>query len=236
LSRRQPSPHRRQPTILPLPLLSGSHQGCPINYSARTPTSSRQSDGRHAQDGAGFYQAVHKFFVVVELLMGDIQIEALSAILCSKKALSATSILSKVNMITLWSLYTTTDNIFWQPSAQDHSPIQTTSTNTRPIRVRQDVHAYRPPTSKCDQNRHPRLSLSYSRISLRDICVKLHIDSERMQNIFVGKAIRDGVIEGASYMRKAGWSVGSQKGGYGLRSATCFARRIGYCLELHNEV
>lgn len=41
-----------------------------------------------------------------------------------------------------------------------------------------------------------RLSLSYSRISLRDICVKLHLDSEEDAEYILGKAIRDGVTEG----------------------------------------
>ena len=41
-----------------------------------------------------------------------------------------------------------------------------------------------------------RLSLSYSRISLRDICVALHLDSEEDAEYVVGKAIRDGVISG----------------------------------------
>jgi hypothetical protein len=37
-----------------------------------------------------------------------------------------------------------------------------------------------------------RLSLSYSRISLTDICVKLHLDSEEDAEYIIGEAIRDG--------------------------------------------
>lgn len=40
-----------------------------------------------------------------------------------------------------------------------------------------------------------RISLSYSRISLRDICLKLQLDSEQDAEYIVGKAIRDGVID-----------------------------------------
>ena len=39
------------------------------------------------------------------------------------------------------------------------------------------------------------ISLSYSKISLKDICIKLHLDSEESTEYIVSKAIRDGVIE-----------------------------------------
>ena len=54
-----------------------------------------------------------------------------------------------------------------------------------------------------------KLSLAYSRISLRDICLKLHLESEEDAEYVVGKAIRDGVIE-ASIVHERGWMV--QKG------------------------
>jgi len=80
-----------------------------------------------------------------------------------------------------------------------------------------------------------RLSLSYSRISLRDICLKLHLDSEEDAEYIVGKAIRDGVIEGNLVHEKGWMECGSQKSGYGPEVADMFSKRIGYCLELHNE-
>jgi 26S proteasome regulatory subunit N3 len=61
-----------------------------------------------------------------------------------------------------------------------------------------------------------RLSLSYSRISLRDICVKLHLDSEEDAEYIVGKAIRDGVIEGRIDHEKGWMECGGQKCGYGF--------------------
>jgi 26S proteasome regulatory subunit N3 len=80
-----------------------------------------------------------------------------------------------------------------------------------------------------------RLSLSYSRISLRDICVKLHLDSEEDAEYIVGKAIRDGVIEGRIVHEKGWMECGGQKSGYGPEVSEMFSRRIGYCLELHNQ-
>ena len=78
-----------------------------------------------------------------------------------------------------------------------------------------------------------RLSLSYSRISLRDICVKLHLDSGEDAEYIVGKAIRYGVIEGR-IVHEGGWmKCGGQKNGYGPEISDTFSRRIAYCLELH---
>lgn len=80
-----------------------------------------------------------------------------------------------------------------------------------------------------------RLSLSYSRISLRDICVKLHLDSEEDAEYIVGKAIRDGVIEGRIVHERGWMECGSQKSGYGPEVSEVFGRRIAFCLDLHNQ-
>ncbi|MDR3549391.1 MAG: PCI domain-containing protein [Candidatus Pacebacteria bacterium] len=40
-----------------------------------------------------------------------------------------------------------------------------------------------------------KIFLSYSRISLADICAKLHMDSVAETEYIVAKAIRDGVID-----------------------------------------
>lgn len=92
------------------------------------------------------------------------------------------------------------------------------------------------------------LSLAYSLISLRDICVKLHLDSEEDAEYIVGKAVRDGVIE-ARVDHANGWMVSlhpgskgfgaDEVGGEGVYATTepreVFTKRIGFCLELHNE-
>ena len=80
-----------------------------------------------------------------------------------------------------------------------------------------------------------RLSLSYSRISLRDICVKLHLDSEEDAEYIVGKAIRDGVIEGSIVHEKGWMECSTVKGGYGPEVSEMFGRRISFCLDLHNQ-
>jgi len=80
-----------------------------------------------------------------------------------------------------------------------------------------------------------RLSISYSRISLRDICHKLHLDSEEDAEYIAGKAIRDGVIEG-KIVHENGWmECAGQKRGYGPEVSDVFGRRIAFCLDLHNQ-
>jgi hypothetical protein len=92
------------------------------------------------------------------------------------------------------------------------------------------------------------LSLAYSLISLRDICVKLHLDSEEDAEYIVGKAVRDGVIE-ARVDHTNGWMISQARGTAssgasieGLEGvyATAepqevFTKRVGFCLDLHNE-
>lgn len=51
----------------------------------------------------------------------------------------------------------------------------------------------------------------------------------------MGKAIRDGVIEGRIVHEKGWMECGTQKGGYGPEVSEVFSRRIGFCLELHNQ-
>lgn len=89
------------------------------------------------------------------------------------------------------------------------------------------------------------LSLAYSLISLRDICVKLHLDSEEDAEYIVGKAVRDGVIE-ARVDHANGWMITKARGGMGAAESVegvyateepreVFTKRIGFCLDLHNE-
>ena len=96
-----------------------------------------------------------------------------------------------------------------------------------------------------------KLSLAYSRISLRDICLKLNLDSEEDAEYIVGKAIKDGVID-STIVHEKGWMVArgyeGERGsegkstklpaavkGYGPEVVDVFGRRIAFCLQLHNE-
>ncbi|KAJ7485402.1 PCI domain-containing protein [Mycena latifolia] len=195
-----------------------------LNYSAahahlqqairRAPTAVR---------APGFFQAVHKLFVMVELLMGDIPDRGLFRHPVLEKALTA--YFDIVKAVRTGSLAT------FQATLLAHAPaLAADNLYTLVSRLRQNVI----------KTGIRRLSLSYSLISLRDICVKLNLDSEEDAEYIVGKAVRDGVIEGR-IVHERGWvECGAQKFGghvraYGPEVGEVFARRIGYCLELHNQ-
>ncbi|KAF9445730.1 diphenol oxidase-A2 [Macrolepiota fuliginosa MF-IS2] len=166
----------------------------------------------------GFYQAVHKFFIVVELLMGDIPDRSLFRHPVLEKALTA--YFDIVKAVRTGSLSQ------FQATLSKHSAQFTADkTYTLILRLRQNVI----------KTGIRRLSLSYSRISLRDICHKLHLDSEEDAEYIVGKAIRDGVIEGR-IVHESGWmECAGQKRGYGPEVSDVFGRRIAFCLDLHNQ-
>jgi 26S proteasome regulatory subunit N3 len=190
-----------------------------LNYTAAH-TNLQQAIRRApaAKTAPGFYQAVHKLFVIVELLMGDIPDRSLFRHPVLEKALSA--YFDIVKAVRTGSLSE------FQSTLNKHAvQFEADKTYTLIVRLRQNVI----------KTGIRRLSLSYSRISLRDICLKLHLDSEEDAEYIVGKAIRDGVIEGRIVHEKGWMECGSQKDGYGSEASEVFGRRIGYCLDLHNE-
>ncbi|KAG2154290.1 PCI domain-containing protein [Suillus bovinus] len=158
------------------------------------------------------------FLWSLELLMGDIPDRSLFRHPVLEKALSAYFDIVKAVRTGSLSEFQTTLN---KHAAQ----FEADKTYTLIVRLRQNVI----------KTGIRRLSLSYSRISLRDICLKLHLDSEEDAEYIVGKAIRDGVIEGRIVHEKGWMECGSQKDGYGPEASDVFGRRIGYCLDLHNE-
>ncbi|KAF9264609.1 hypothetical protein L218DRAFT_1076509 [Marasmius fiardii PR-910] len=171
----------------------------------------------------GFFQAVHKLNVVVELLMGDIPDRSIFRHKVLEKALVGYFELVKAVRTGSLSQFLTT-------VAKHSATFQADHTHTLIVRLRQNVI----------KTGIRQLSLAYSLISLKDICVKLHLDSEEDAEYIVGKAIRDGVIEGRM-IHEQGWMACKGAGGakgqnaYGNSVAEAFQRRIGYCLELHNQ-
>ncbi|TFK34472.1 PCI domain-containing protein [Crucibulum laeve] len=190
-----------------------------LNYSeAHTNLQQAIRRAPPAKQAPGFYQAVHKYFVVVELLMGDIPDRTLFRHPVLEKALGAYfDIVKAVRTGSLSEFQTTL--------SKHAAQFEADKTYTLIVRLRQNVI----------KTGIRRLSLSYSRISLRDICVKLHLDSEEDAEYIVGKAIRDGVIEGRIVHEKGWMECGMQKGGYGPEVSDVFGRRITFCLDLHNQ-
>jgi len=167
----------------------------------------------------GFYQASMKFLVVVELLMGDISDRALFSQPKLEGALEPYFRL--VQAVRAGEMHG------FLRLVQDFAGVfRKDGTHTLVLRLRQNVI----------RTGIRRLSLSYERISLREICIRLGLESEESAEYIVAKAIRDGVIE-ASIDHERGFMQTKQAGDiYATREpAEAFHDRIKACLALHDE-
>jgi 26S proteasome regulatory subunit N3 len=81
-----------------------------------------------------------------------------------------------------------------------------------------------------------KISVSYSRIRLADVCDKLHLDNVEDAEFIVAKAIRDHVID-ATLDHEAGTLRSKEQ--IDVYSTTepmeAYHARISFCLKMHNE-
>ncbi|CAE6411024.1 unnamed protein product [Rhizoctonia solani] len=175
----------------------------------------------------GFYQTVHKFFIVVELLMGDIPERGLFRHPVLKRALQPYLEIVRAVRTGDLSQFQSTLSTYKDQFTND-------GTFTLILRLRHNVI----------KTGIRSLSIAYSRISLRTIAQKLSLDSEENAEYIVSKAIRDGVIEAKIEHEKGwmeSWERGTDRGtGRGGVYETgepreAFQKRIAFCMELHNE-
>lgn len=167
----------------------------------------------------GFYQASHKLLVVVELLMGDIPDRAIFRQPALEKAMHPYFLLTQAVSVGDLDGFLNTVNTHSSTFRKD-------GTYTLILRLRQNVI----------KTGIRMMSLSYSRISLRDICLRLGLDSEESAEYIVAKAIRDGVIE-ATLDHEHGFMKSKEVGDiYATREpGEAFHERIRACLALHDE-
>lgn len=167
----------------------------------------------------GFSQTATKLLLVVELLMGDIPDRATFRQPTLEEALHPYFLL--VQAVRVGNL----DD--FETTIADHADtFRKDGTYTLILRLRQNVI----------RTGIRMMSLSYSRISLRDICIRLHLGSEESAEYIVAKAIRDGVIE-ATLDREHGYMRSKEVGDvYATREpGEAFHDRIRACLALHDE-
>jgi len=168
---------------------------------------------------AGFSQSATKLKLVVELLMGDIPERATFRDAGMERALEPYLQLVQAVRVGLLGEFEST--------IKEHSEsFRRDGTYTLILRLRQNVI----------KTGIRMMSLSYSRISLRDICIRLKLESEESAEYIVAKAIRDGVIE-ASLDRERGFMKSKEVGDvYATREpGEAFHERIQACLSLHDE-
>ncbi|PNY18297.1 26S proteasome regulatory subunit rpn3 [Tolypocladium capitatum] len=167
----------------------------------------------------GFSQTATKLLMVVELLMGDIPDRATFRLPSLEDALHPYFLL--VQAVRVGNLED------FEIAIADHADsFRRDGTYSLILRLRQNVI----------KTGIRMMSLSYSRISLRDICIRLHLGSEESAEYIVAKAIRDGVIE-ATLDRERGFMKSTEVGDvYATREpGEAFHDRIRACLALHDE-
>ena len=167
----------------------------------------------------GFYQAASKLLVIVELLMGDIPDRAIFRQSNLEHAMQP--YLSLVQAVRIGKMEGFLNVV------QTHNALfRRDGTYTLILRLRQNVI----------KTGIRMMSLSYAKISLRDICLKLDLESEQSAEYIVAKAIRDGVIEAT--LDHEGAFMKSKEAGdvYATREpGEAFHERIRACLGLHDE-
>ncbi|KAG6010576.1 hypothetical protein E4U21_005929 [Claviceps maximensis] len=167
----------------------------------------------------GFSQTATKLLMVVELLMGDIPERATFRQATMEDALHPYFLLVQAVRVGNLEDFETT-------IAEHGDTFRHDGTYSLILRLRQNVI----------KTGIRMMSLSYSRISLRDICIRLHLGSEESAEYIVAKAIRDGVIE-ATLDRERGFMKSKEVGDvYATREpGEAFHDRIRACLALHDE-
>lgn len=119
---------------------------------------------------AGFQQAAHRVGIVVQLLMGEIPDRATFRIPHLQKALQP--------YLNIVQAVRTGDLAKFQETLLAHTAkFQKDKTYTLILRLRHNVI----------KTGIRLISISYSKISLRDICAKLHLDSEEDAEYIVAK-------------------------------------------------
>ncbi|KAF9349475.1 26S proteasome non-ATPase regulatory subunit [Mortierella sp. AD094] len=168
---------------------------------------------------AGFQQEANKLLIIVQLLMGEIPERSLFRQPVLRKALIPYFQITQA--VRVGDL-----NKFQETLAAHAATFNADKNYTLILRLRHNVI----------KTGIRMISLSYSRISLRDVCLKLHLDSEEDAEYIVAKSIRDGVIDATIDHEKGFMRSKENVDIYSTNEPQhAFHQRIGFCLKLHND-
>lgn len=167
----------------------------------------------------GFLQAAHKLRIVIELLMGDIPDRGIFRE--EKFERSLVPYLDVTRAVRLGDL-----NQFSATIAKHEKALKKDGTYTLVLRLRQNVI----------KTGIRIMSLTYSKITLRDICLRLHLGSEESAEYVVAKAIRDGVIDATIEHEKGYMKSNEVLDVYSTSEPqSTLHERIKFCISLHND-
>ncbi|ORY74223.1 hypothetical protein LY90DRAFT_660819 [Neocallimastix californiae] len=167
----------------------------------------------------GFLQAANKLSIIVQILMGEIPAKSVFKQPELKKSLEPYFHITQAVRVGDLTKFKETLNKYTSVFRADH-------TYTLILRLRHNVI----------KTGIRMISLSYSRISLRDICHKLQLDSEEDAEYIIAKAIRDGVID-ATINHEEGYMKSKEIVDiYSTNEPQeAFNECITFCLNLRNE-
>lgn len=167
----------------------------------------------------GFLQTVQKLIVVGNLLMGDLPERSVFREAKFKQSL--------IPYLDLVRAVQSGDLAMFQKVVDEHQKKFELDGNLKLVlRLRQNVI----------KSGVKKINLSYSRISLEDVCHKLHLDSTMEAEFIVAKAIRDGAID-AKINHEQGW-VESKEGPDVYSTSepqVVLNERIAFCIDIHNN-
>lgn len=167
----------------------------------------------------GFYQQAMKLRIVVELLMGDIPERSVFRQPALEAALYP--YFKLVQAVRVGDL-----QAFLKCTSVSEEQFRKDGTYTLILRLRQNVI----------KTGVRMLSLSYSRISLRDICTRLGVESEESAEYITAKAIRDGVIEASLDHQNGHMVTTAQKDAYSTTEPSeAFNARVDALLGMRDE-
>jgi 26S proteasome regulatory subunit N3 len=168
---------------------------------------------------AGFQQAAHKLFIVVQLLLGEIPEKALFNELYLKKAL--------LPYFELTQAVRSGDlDRFQQVLTLNEAAFQRDDIWTLVLRLRHNVI----------RTGIRRIARAYSRISYSDICSKLCLESASDAEFVAAKALKDGVIEGKLDAEQQCLIMKPLEDIYATTEPEmAFSHRTRFCLSLYDE-
>jgi len=167
----------------------------------------------------GFRLAVHKLLTIVQLLLGTIPERAFFREPNSKGPMRP--YLKLVQAVRLGDLGP------FRLAMEEHQALFVADGNmSLVVRLRQNVI----------RAGLRNISLSYSRIALKDVAAKLQLDHPEDMESIAAKAIRDGVLD-ATIDHKTGTLLSKEQGDVyaTLEPGAAFHKRITFCLNLHND-
>lgn len=173
----------------------------------------------HTTNSLGFLQQANKLHCVIQLLMGDIPELSFFHQKNLKDSLSPYYHLSKAVKLGDLKKFTQTITKYKTNFVNDGNYQLCVKLRSNVIKTGIRI-----------------ISLTYKRISLKDICLKLRLDSEQTAEYMVSRAIRDGVIEATINHEQSYIETSELLNVYGTNEPQkMFDERIKFVYQLHDE-